>query len=335
MTRTHVTRRPGLSVLEVMTALFVAALGMLSLLSLFPLGAVRMGQALRDSRAAETVVQADTHMRLWWQKYVVEQPGAEDPAFHALDNPGNTFDPAHPFVAAPVASTSTAPSYPVALDPLGWQAYPGTRRNRLAGNLFPRRTMNWILTSGRPAEFSFRVATMMDDLTFNESALPYNDLTITTYPATPPRIERQGRYNWLAVIQRPVNANRHVADLKIAVFDGRPPGIAPGDAEQAFSPTGAIAAGTSQLILGGNSDHLRAGSWIMDGTLDGGSVRNAVWYRVQAIDRDTLPGNMIVDLQTPLIRNVNTNTRFYAFKGLLEVFDRPQLTPPGYKQQSP
>lgn len=348
MTRTHATRRPGLSVLEVMTAMFVAALGMLSLLSLFPLGAVQMGQALRDARAAETVAQADTHMRLWWQRDVVERtPGAEDRGFNALDNPNNTFDGAHPFGTVPVAATDTNPSYPLAVDALGWQARNGlgTRQSRLAGGaaaptngLLPRRSLDWVLGSGNPAAFSFRVATMMDDLTFNQVALPYNDDTVAATNAAL-AVDRQGRYNWLAIVQRPVNANRHVADLKVAVFDARPPGIAPIDAEQVFAPTGGSGVGSSQIVLNvgaaNRPEYLKAGSWVLDGTLTNTGVRNAVWYRLQAIDKDTLPNAYILDLQTPLVRPVGTGSQIYTFKGLLEVFDRPQLAPPGYKKQSP
>src|SRR5262245_31852549 len=43
-------RRAGLSLAEVMIAIFVLALGLLGVLSLFPLGAVRMAQAIKDDR---------------------------------------------------------------------------------------------------------------------------------------------------------------------------------------------------------------------------------------------------------------------------------------------
>ncbi len=359
MTRTAAARRPGLSLLEVIVALFVMALGMISLLTLFPLGAIQMGQALRDARAAETCSQADTLTRLWWQRDVVEQPGTEDVAFAALDDPRNTFDPTNTLAALTVADNGN-PSYPVAIDPLGWQARNGlgVRQYRFAGGfapptngLFPRRTMQWIAGTGRPAEFSFRTATMMDDITFAGDGTPDTGSTtvrVTISPGPPPvtvpTLARQGRYNWAAVIQRPVNANRYVADLKILVFDGRSPGIAPADAERAYSPTTPLGIGTTQIVLNVGAtppDHLRAGNWIMDGTLANAGafgptgVRNAVWYRIQTIDKDSLPNAYIIDLQTPLVRNITTASQFYAFKGLLEVFDRPQLAPPDYKKQVP
>jgi hypothetical protein len=352
MTRTA-ARRPGLSLLEVIVALFVMALGMISLLTLFPLGAVQMGQALRDARAAETAVQADTHMRIWWQRDVVERPGAEDPAFAALDHPSRVtgIDPTHPLgsgatEAGALLPTDLVASYPMMIDPISWQAFPVPRRSRLAGDRFPRRTMGWIdnLPAVQRNAFSFRTATMMDDITFGEDGRPD---TTASGQGTP--VVRMGRYNWAAVIQRPVNANRYVADLKVLVFDGRPPGVAPADAELVLTPAAGSPVGTQQIILTPGAvapDFLKAGSWIMDGMIDPATNRrNAVWYRIQAIDRDSLPGQLVLDLQTPLVRQVfgppappattPVASRFYAFKGLLEVFDRPQLTPPNYKKQLP
>ena len=339
MTRTAAARRPGLSLLEVIVALFVMALGMISLLTLFPLGAIQMGQALRDARAAETCSQADTLTRLWWQAEVVERPGTEDPAFLVLDNPGGTL--------TALAATDQTASYPVAIDPIGWQARVSVASRfsfaQPVGGLFPRRTTRVIATSANPAAASFRAATMMDDITFNEQGLPDTASTTVTVGGLP-TIARQGRYNWAAVIQRPVNANRYVADLKILVFDGRSPGIAPADAERVYSPTAGAMPGTSQIVLNVGAtppDHLRAGNWIMDGTLTNAGVgapvgiRNAVWYRIQTIDKESLPGAYILDLQTPLIRAVTTTTQIHVFKGLLEVFDRPQLAPPDYKKQVP
>ena len=108
-------------------------------------------------------------------------------------------------------------------------------------------------------------------------------------------------------------------------------------------PTG-VPAGSTQIVLNvglanpNPADYLRAGSWIMDGTIDPTVTnvrRNAVWYRVQTIDKESTPGAYIIDLQTPLVRPVTVTSQFYIFKGLLEVFDRPQLAPPDYKRQLP
>jgi hypothetical protein len=46
-------KRPGATLTEVLVAIFVMALGLISLLTLFPLGALSMAQAIKDSRAAQ------------------------------------------------------------------------------------------------------------------------------------------------------------------------------------------------------------------------------------------------------------------------------------------
>ena len=45
-------RRPGITLIEVLVAIFIMTIGLLALLTLFPLGALRMAQALQDDRDA-------------------------------------------------------------------------------------------------------------------------------------------------------------------------------------------------------------------------------------------------------------------------------------------
>src|SRR6266404_2000101 len=51
-------RRSGVTLIEVLVAIFVASIGLLALLALFPVGALSMRQALRDSRCAQTSANA-------------------------------------------------------------------------------------------------------------------------------------------------------------------------------------------------------------------------------------------------------------------------------------
>ena len=62
--------RRGVTLTEVLVAMFVMAIGMISLLTLFPLGAMQVGQALRDDRATQLARQADrlfrnSHLSQW------------------------------------------------------------------------------------------------------------------------------------------------------------------------------------------------------------------------------------------------------------------------------
>src|SRR5579884_3316382 len=53
------TRRPAVTLIEVLVTMFIMAIGMLALLTLFPLGAISMGQALKDDRCASAAAMAE------------------------------------------------------------------------------------------------------------------------------------------------------------------------------------------------------------------------------------------------------------------------------------
>src|SRR5579875_4093841 len=53
-------RRPAVTLMEVLVAMFIMASGMLALLALFPVGAVSMAQALKDDRCAYASTMAES-----------------------------------------------------------------------------------------------------------------------------------------------------------------------------------------------------------------------------------------------------------------------------------
>ena len=57
-------RRPGVTLIEVLVAIFVVALGLLALLTLFPLGALSMAQAIKDDRIALMSSNAVSTLRI-------------------------------------------------------------------------------------------------------------------------------------------------------------------------------------------------------------------------------------------------------------------------------
>ena len=61
----HVRRlRAGLTLMEVLVSIFIMAIGMLALLTLFPLGALRIDQAIKDERTAQAAVQATAYAKI-------------------------------------------------------------------------------------------------------------------------------------------------------------------------------------------------------------------------------------------------------------------------------
>ena len=183
--------RAGLSLMEALVALFIMAIGMISLLTLFPLGAIQMGRALRDDRCAQCAWQGDGVVRTWWQVEVADKSGAATvPYYSALDGTG----------ANAVPPSSSGPSNVVAIDPIGW--WSGRSNQNLAGSGIVRASSG--LTNN--LRTSIRACSLMDDVFFNEQANPD-----TVSGSVAGRVVRQGRYNWMALIQRPVNADRGAA----------------------------------------------------------------------------------------------------------------------------
>lgn len=408
---TRRTSRPGLTLTEALVSLFVMALGLLSLLTLFPLGAMQMGQALKDDRAAQTAMQADGYMRMYWQHFVVEGTTERTGISEALVNPGvigpittTTMPPVggtitnitlapptvivtassdhglasgatvrisgvagitsvngtwvvtvmsatqYRFTLATATGTYTTgtgrwlredrsdqPSYPVFVDPLGWQARTAltaeqawiSRSNTVTAStataVTPRRGLAVLTTS----QSIFRACCLTDDMSFQANGSPTST------------VDWGAKYNWSAVVQNPRIGNPHVANLTILVFDGRPLLLGASNTElllNASSPT-AVTSGTPvstvTFTLPAGYDptlnYVRKGGWIMDGAITPGAssdpVRLANFYRIVGVN-PTGPGAFTVDLETPLRTPVASHPpKFYLFAGLTEVFERPQLRP--------
>jgi prepilin-type N-terminal cleavage/methylation domain-containing protein len=51
--------RTGVTLIEVLVSIFIMGVGLLAILTLFPLGAYSMAQAVKDQRCAEAAANAD------------------------------------------------------------------------------------------------------------------------------------------------------------------------------------------------------------------------------------------------------------------------------------
>lgn len=87
--------RRGTSLMEVLIAIFVLALGLVSLLTLFPIGLVQMAKSVQDERAAELAGNAASYMRMMWKSMCEEAStlgGNNDPLF-VMEQPPNIAVP--------------------------------------------------------------------------------------------------------------------------------------------------------------------------------------------------------------------------------------------------
>src|SRR5687767_14983631 len=90
------TRRAGLSLIEVLAALFIMGIGTMAILTLFPLGALTMAQAIKDDRTAQAAASADAYMRWYWRHQVVELAGetsrsANEAFYRGLRDPNDSL----------------------------------------------------------------------------------------------------------------------------------------------------------------------------------------------------------------------------------------------------
>ena len=129
------TRRPATTLIEVLVAMFIMAIGMLALMVLFPLGALNMGQALKDDRCASTAAMAE--------------------------NVAIAMNVRHDGNVATVLTSTT----PVYVDPYGAQQVPAIGP---LGGFIPRISPSF---AGTP-QLADRWFSLPDDVTFSESGTP-------------------------------------------------------------------------------------------------------------------------------------------------------------------
>jgi hypothetical protein len=301
------TRRSGLTLVEVLTALFILALGVIAILTLFPLGAMHMAQAIRDNRSTESAVNADQQFRTIWKTNVVEGNGSE-PFHTAMTDPDGSG-------ALPPALTG--PSYPVAVDPMGFVARNVTVRDWVGDvpTRLARRNLNAVTSN----QHALRLCSLMDTMGFNEGV--------------PDPGERELRYNWLWVLRRPDVADPHTCDMTVVVFDRRAHLHATTGAEDVLATinNGTIPGQSSLTFNAFNPEtNIRPGKWIMDATISPTvptprpGIRHANFYRIVSVTGNT------VELQSPIKMPSDNNGTAYTgtfivFRGVSGVFVRPPL----------
>jgi hypothetical protein len=158
--------RRAVTLTEVLIAIFLMGIGLMAILSLFPLGASQMAQAIQDQRTAEAAADAAAFGRIMWKtacedddadgspgfvdrvptSTTYQKPQARQRAVMAMDAPTylppNTkpdfaFGPPDgaynqvpgttPATAPPFLSpTAATASYPVLVDPIGWRVRSGS-----------------------------------------------------------------------------------------------------------------------------------------------------------------------------------------------------------------
>jgi hypothetical protein len=305
--------RPAVTLTEVLIAIFLMGIGLMAILSLFPLGASQMAQALQDQRAAEAATMAAGYARVIWKQACDADTNTGQSKFYdstgtvpqslqrfveALDNPtyngyssmsqaylqqycigpdqgaqlgqpmpysppssGPNAMPQMPRTGANQTGTTyvsaTGASYPVLLDPIGWQSnaaspdpaakcwlplpssagVPPSMANAIQPWRIPRRPLyvrkpvttvavntGWVALNGMGTLPLLKQFSLMDDMTFNYAGTPDLDGDQTTMDmqmVASQGVRRQGRYSWAYMFRRANNADRTAVDITTILYSGR------------------------------------------------------------------------------------------------------------------
>lgn len=345
------TQRSGATLVEVLVTIFVMALGLIALLTLFPIGALRMAEAIKDSRTAQAAANAN--------------------AIATARNFRNDSSLTNRFATQQnVAALPDGPSYPVFMDPIGVRYYspaPNNLRDWVAGRIGnpPNRGIERVMPSyvlatipnppgpNRPPtaqEIVQRILptfSLLDDITFGPDGVPVDANGNRTAQGVG-TVQREGRYSWALLFKRPKTATPSVVDLSVVVYSGRPLqllgtlGLPFGENE--YEAEGGNVGGNTLIVKWNQSQekpNIKKGSWILDTTSynpQASQMRNLVlkhgpvhgfFYRVTNIALES--GNqMVLQLETPLKAPIGLTPaplggyfpRIVVMENVVEVFEK-------------
>jgi type II secretory pathway pseudopilin PulG len=279
-------RRPGITLLEVLIALFIMGIGMLTLLTLFPLGALSMAKALQSDRATAAAQLAAEYAEM------MDLPSDPD-----VRSAFTTPPPGGPPGDGPGVS------WPVFVDAFGGAA---AFASLGASALSPGVTRVAPAYARTPA-LAGRWFALPDDLNFGPDATPAGG-----------SVQRGGRYTWAYLLRRPRADTPAVVDLTVVVYAGRD--TQAGTGETAYVASGAR--GENSLLLSYTAAQgkpgLRRGAWLLDVTLNAATKRTqAVFYRVVNVGEET--GWLTLEVEPALQEDVNT---VVVLDNAIEVFHR-------------
>jgi hypothetical protein len=301
-----------MSLIEVLVAIFVMGLGMIALLTLFPIGAISMGQAIQYDRATVCAGNAAAADRIW--SIGSDQQVKKD-----------FLDPSESGNAAGTPQPPNGDGYPVFVDDWGYNAIAGSLNGALPATLVPPTSpsfwvggMDGTVGTGLPYGIRRQSTSFLNNsnaaggdpaLSIGILAGPFGPLTGPAYrtnkilswsfllddmtflsdgissglPCPPPGIgavQREDRYSW-AYFYRPQIAAGSVTqtDLNVVVYNGRTPGFSVTGAPLGEQPFVALFDTNLNLIrltwtAGSAPPNVRKGSWVLDATIVYDATKN-------------------------------------------------------------
>ncbi len=294
--------RPGVTLIEVLMAIFIMGIGLLALLTLFPVGAVTMTAAMSDARCAEAGYNAKS----------------------VCFTQGLMFDPINvtplyrngiPGVSTPLPPEWNGPSYPVFSDPVGinYIVLSAPYNTQLSAN-FPRA--NTLYGGAALSWYS-----LQDDYQYDANGST----------SLPTGVERESRYTYAYVFRLPNVREPAVVDVSVIVYQGRNLQV-PNIGENAYSVV--TVTGTRSFVIqyAGTKPNIKKGGWVLDTTSFNLNDPNQLplaqkygpvpgtFYRVTDATDLVINGTPCIEIETqmPLV-NLNIGT-IMVLDNVAEVF---------------
>ena len=280
-------RRPGITLIEVLVSIFIMAIGMIALLTLFPLGAINVAQALRHDRASQCATNAN-----------------------AL---ANARDLRHdPNV---IAAFVAVPGSPVYVDPF---------YSPLSASLSGiSRISPAYVNPGNAAQVGSWFS-LLDDVNFDANGVGTGSGSGAAF-AAPQTVTRTGRYTWAYLLRRPRPQDPTV-DMSVVVYADRLTQTLDGeDAFGATGAIGTttvtLTFGATKPTIRNGSWILDA---TVDGTAPNGVIRG-YFYRVIDAVEGPAANQFTLELHTPIksvALPVIASMTVVVMDRVVEVFDR-------------
>jgi prepilin-type N-terminal cleavage/methylation domain-containing protein len=338
MTLQHRDPRPGVTLVEVLVAIFIMGIGLICLLTLFPLGIVNMAQAIKDDRTAYAGHTAINLARTF-QLY-------KDDSVWAIQNATNAAPPQNwylnPYPKLPKQFPSQygmgLAGYPVYLDPIG-NGGSATLANQANGipriGKFTASPQSSLTSSSLTAARWFSTR---DDLDFSTDAVP-----IQTGVGL---IQPPAKYSWAYLSKptycsqsppagsfpqatTPVPSNLTSFDVTVVVYANRSL-FAGNNTENAYKASISVSTNQIAVSYAGTKPNIRKGGWVMDGTMEPGG---GYFYRVVSVDDFTTKNQLMIETLTPPV--VGSSSFPKTFDRTLIVLDNVvEVFPKGIQPQS-
>ncbi|MBV9121765.1 MAG: hypothetical protein JO112_00215, partial [Planctomycetes bacterium] len=226
-----------------MTAIFIMGVGLLAILTLFPLGALSMARAVREDRAAHIAANAAS-----WANAV------------DLRNDTNIANALSTAPSGGLPPNPDGPGYPVYVDPIyapggyaGVGAAGGLLGNLAGATPGMTRTSPSFL-AGQPA--IARYFLFQDEIQFETTGQP-------AQPSGGGIVNRPNTYSCALLMRRPRSSSPALTELSVVVYANR--GLDSLQGETAFATAGA--AGTNAVSItypAGAKPTIRKGGWVLD-----------------------------------------------------------------------